>query len=51
MWDGTTLWNTPVGVPVITNSNPKSDVVLTVTPGVTPSPVPVARTGAGAVRR
>ena len=40
VWDGTTLWNTPVGVPVITNSNPKSDVVLTVTPGVTPSPSP-----------
>ena len=40
VWDGTTLWNTPVGVPVITNSNPKSDVVLTVTPGVTPNPSP-----------
>ncbi len=40
MWDGTTLWNTPVGVPVITNDNPKSNVLLTVTPAVTASPSP-----------
>jgi uncharacterized lipoprotein YbaY len=30
VWTGTTLWNTPTGVPVITNGNPKSGVVLTV---------------------
>jgi uncharacterized lipoprotein YbaY len=30
VWTGTTLWNTPAGVPVITNGNPKSGVVLTV---------------------
>ncbi len=37
VWDGTALWNTPAGVPVITNDNPKSDVVLTVVPDVTSS--------------
>ena len=37
VWDGTTLWNSPAGVPVITNDNPKSNVVLTVVPAV---PVP-----------
>jgi uncharacterized lipoprotein YbaY len=30
VWTGTTLWNTPTGVAVITNGNPKSGVVLTV---------------------
>ena len=34
VWDGTTLWNTPAGVPVITNDNPKSNVLLTVVPAV-----------------
>ena len=38
VWDGTTLWNTPAGVPVITNDNPKSNVLLTVVPAVTPTP-------------
>ncbi|HKF84601.1 MAG TPA: YbaY family lipoprotein, partial [Candidatus Limnocylindrales bacterium] len=30
VWTGTTLWNTPTGVAVITNGNPKSGIVLTV---------------------
>ena len=44
VWDGTTLWNSPVGVPVITNDNPKSDVVVTVVPA---APVPPADSGIG----
>ena len=40
VWDGTTLWNTPAGVPVITNDNPKSNVLLTVVPAVTTSASP-----------
>ncbi len=45
VWDGTTLWNTPAGVPVITNDNPKSNVLLTVVPAVTPTPAPEPDTG------
>ena len=56
VWDGTTLWNTPTGVPVITNDNPKSNVLLTVVPAVTtsaspqpaaPSPAPEATDSGG----
>jgi hypothetical protein len=32
VWTGSRLWNTPTGVAVITNDNPKSGVVLTVVP-------------------
>jgi uncharacterized lipoprotein YbaY len=46
VWDGTTLWNSPAGVPVITNDNPKSDVVLTVVPAV-PAPAPSGDSGIG----
>lgn len=44
VWDGTTLWDSPSGVPVITNDNPKSNVIVTVAPAVTvsPSPTPTA---------
>ena len=45
VWDGTTLWNTPAGVPVITNDNPKSNVLLTVVPAVTPTPAPEPDSG------
>jgi uncharacterized lipoprotein YbaY len=40
IWDGTQLWNTDVGTPVITRDNARSDVVLTVTavPLATPAP-------------
>jgi uncharacterized lipoprotein YbaY len=40
VWDGTTLWNTPVGAPVITDDNPKSNVLLTVVPAGSPVPPP-----------
>ena len=39
------MWNTPAGVPVITNDNPKSNVLLTVVPAVTPTPAPEPDTG------
>jgi uncharacterized lipoprotein YbaY len=42
MWDGTTLWAADAGVPVITKSNARSGVVLTVTQAVTPSASPSA---------
>ena len=38
IWDGSTSWLTSAGVPVITNDNARSNVVLTVTPAPTPSP-------------
>jgi uncharacterized lipoprotein YbaY len=39
VWDGTRLWETAAGTPVITKGNAKSNVVLTVTaPAPTPSP-------------
>ena len=40
IWDGSTLWATPVGVPVITNDNAVSGIVMTVTavPSATPAP-------------
>jgi uncharacterized lipoprotein YbaY len=40
IWDGTTLWNTDVGTPVITNDNASSGVALTVTAVPTPTPAP-----------
>ena len=42
IWDGTTLWNTDVGVPVITKGNAKSGIVLTVTAVPVPTPPPTA---------
>jgi hypothetical protein len=40
IWDGTQLWNTDVGTPVITKGNARNDVILTVTavPVATPAP-------------
>ena len=40
IWDGTTLWTTDAGVPVITKDNARSNVILTVTavPVATPTP-------------
>jgi uncharacterized lipoprotein YbaY len=40
VWDGTALWNTNVGVPVITKGNAVSGVVLTVTAVPSPTPTP-----------
>jgi uncharacterized lipoprotein YbaY len=40
IWDGTTQWETPVGVPVLTKGNARTDVQLTVTPAPTPPPTP-----------
>ncbi len=40
IWDGTTLWESPTGVPVITKGNARSDVQLVVTPVPTPTPTP-----------
>ena len=48
VWDGTVLWAVGAGVPVITNGNARSNVVLTVTavpqptPTAAPSPTPAA---------
>ena len=38
IWDGSTLWATTAGVPVITKDNARSNVILTVTAVPTPSP-------------
>jgi uncharacterized lipoprotein YbaY len=38
VWDGSTLWTTAAGVPVITKDNATSNVILTVTAVPTPSP-------------
>jgi carbohydrate-binding DOMON domain-containing protein len=40
IWDGSTLWTTATGVPVITKDNARSNVILTVTavPVATPTP-------------
>jgi uncharacterized lipoprotein YbaY len=38
IWDGSALWATAAGVPVITKDNARSNVILTVTPVPTPSP-------------
>ena len=40
IWDGTGLWESPAGVPVITKGNARSDVQLVVTPVPTPTPTP-----------
>ena len=50
IWDGSTLWTTAAGVPVITKDNARSNVILTVTavptavpttaPTVAPTPAP-----------
>lgn len=42
IWDGTTLWVTSEGVPVITKNNARSNVVLAVTAVPSPSPTPTA---------
>jgi uncharacterized lipoprotein YbaY len=40
IWDGTTLWNTDIGTPVITKDNARNGVVMTVTAVPTPTPAP-----------
>lgn len=42
VWDGTAMWTTTTGTPVITKGNAKSNVVLTVTVAPTPEPTPTA---------
>ena len=42
IWDGSTLWTTGTGVPVITKDNARSNVMLTVTAVPTPTPTPTA---------
>ena len=42
IWDGSTLWTTGTGVPVITKDNARSNVILTVTAVPTPTPTPTA---------
>ncbi len=42
VWDGTTTWASPAGVPVLTKGNARTDVQLVVTPVATPAPSPSA---------